>query len=183
MKAKISRTLVIDASVARASGSEIATYPTSVHCRDFLQTVLSVCHRVVMTPDIRDEWNKHNSRFAREWLRRMIAKKKLVPLVADIETSRILWGRVEKLTNNDKQRAEMLKDLCLLEAAIATDKTVISLDDKTARKFFAKAAAEGVLLEDIVWVNPDKLEEKPIAWLEKGASPDKAKLLRNWKGN
>jgi len=27
--------LVIDASVARSSGGEDATYPTSVHCRDF----------------------------------------------------------------------------------------------------------------------------------------------------
>jgi hypothetical protein len=41
---------------------------------------------------------------------------------------------------SDRRIAEMTKDLCLIEAALATDK-----------------------LKDMVWVNPDKVdEEKPI---------------------
>ncbi len=49
----------------------------------------------------------------------------------------------------------MLKDLRLIEAAIATDKIVISLDDNTARKFFIRAASQVDKLKNIVWVNPD----------------------------
>ena len=65
MADKVSKRLVIDASVARAAGGEDATFPISVYCRDFLQAVLDISHRVVMTPDIRDEWNKHQSKSAR----------------------------------------------------------------------------------------------------------------------
>jgi hypothetical protein len=37
MADKVSKRLVIDASVARAAGGEDATYPISVYCRDFLK--------------------------------------------------------------------------------------------------------------------------------------------------
>lgn len=49
MAAKVSKLLVIDTSVVGAAGGPDATYPTSVHCRDFLQAVLDICHRVVIT--------------------------------------------------------------------------------------------------------------------------------------
>lgn len=64
---------------------------------------------------------------------------------------------------------------------MATDRTVISLDDNTARKFFSKAAAQVDELKDIVWVNPDKVEEeKAIEWLEKGAEAERDRLLLTW---
>jgi hypothetical protein len=77
MPTKISRRLVIDASVARSSGGEAATYPTSKHCRDFLKATLKICHRVVMTPDIMEEWRAHQSGFARRWRVSMEARKKV----------------------------------------------------------------------------------------------------------
>lgn len=49
MPEKISKRLVIDASVARSAGKKDATDPRSVRCRDFLKTVLEISHRVVMT--------------------------------------------------------------------------------------------------------------------------------------
>jgi hypothetical protein len=61
--------LVIDASVARSCGGPDANYPTSVHCRDFLDAILKLSHQVVMNPDIRDEWNKHESSYALAWRR------------------------------------------------------------------------------------------------------------------
>ncbi|MGA9382780.1 MAG: hypothetical protein WBV73_28800 [Phormidium sp.] len=69
---KVSKLLVIDASVARAAGGESAKSPTSKYCRDFLLAVLDISHRVVMTPDIRKEWDKHQSSFARTWLRTIV---------------------------------------------------------------------------------------------------------------
>jgi hypothetical protein len=71
---------------------------------------------------------------------------------------------------HQRDTAEMTKDLCLIEAALATDKIVISLDDNTARKFFSEASVKIDELKDIVWVNPDKVdEEQPIEWLRNGA--------------
>lgn len=53
-----SKRLVIDTDVAQASGSEEATHPRAKHCCDFLQKMLSLSRSVVMTPEIRDEWNR-----------------------------------------------------------------------------------------------------------------------------
>ncbi len=179
MAAKVvSKRLVIDASVARSAGGEEATYPTSVHCRDFLKAVLEICHKFVMTPDIREEWNKHESDFTRTWRRRMVAKRKFEFL--DIPINDKLWDKIDQISGSNKHRAEMFKDLRLIEAAISTDRIIISLDDKTARIFFARAAVQVDELKDIVWVNPDKIEEeKPIEWLENGAEAESDRLLGN----
>ena len=184
MAAKVvSKRLVIDASVARSAGDEGATYPTSVYCRNFLKAVLDICHKVVMTPDIRDEWNKHESHFARTWRRQMVARRKLefldIPDNEELENK--IYIIIETVTGSDKQQIEMIKDLRLIEAAIATDKIVISCDDNTARKFFSRAAIQVDELKDIVWLNPTKVEEeKPIEWLEKGTEAQSDRILGSW---
>jgi hypothetical protein len=186
MKTKQSKRLVIDASVARACGGTQSTYPTSVHCRDFLENVLNICHQVVMTSEIHDEWNRHmKSRFAIEWRRSMVAKGKLIPL-KDLPLNQMLWKELEDFAKTDKQRQEIVKDICLLEAALATDKIVISLDDNTARKYFSQAAQQiqslKDSLKDIVWVNPDHVEqEQPIAWLAKGAPYEENRTLGQYQ--
>lgn len=125
MPAKISRRLVIDVSIAYASGGEEATFPTSKNCRDFLIAVRALGHRAVMTFAI---------------------------------------------------TAEMLKDFHLVEAALATDQTVTSLDD-IVRNLFASTSRTAGELRSIVWVNPDKTQEQAIAWLENGAKPEKKRIL------
>ena len=85
---------------------------------------------------------------------------------------------LENLTEN--QRSQVKKDIHLIEAALATDKIVVSLDDKTARRFFTQAAHEIEELRElkaIAWINPDKPEETPIAWLKGGANPEPERLL------
>jgi hypothetical protein len=64
----------------------------------------------------------------------------------------------------------------LIEAAIASDKIVISRDEK-ARIPFTKAAISIHLLRAIAWINPDKAEETPIEWLRSGANADPERLL------
>lgn len=170
MSAKVSKRLVIDASVARSAGSEDATNLVSKNCRDFLKAVRNICHRIVMTPDIKEEWNKHQSIFASRWRSSMVAKGKM-EYRSDIMLDDELWSKVEDFANFDNQREAMIKDIRLIEAALATDKIVISLDDKV-RNLFSKAAEQVDELKDIVWVNPAKPEEKAIEWLEKGAEAE-----------
>lgn len=172
---KVSRHLVIDASVAHASGGEDTTSSTSKNCRDFLKAVLEVCHCVVMTPEIKEEWNNRQSGFAREWRVAMVSRKKLI-YCSNIQVNNKLWETIEMIAASDKQHKELVKDLCLIEAAITTDKTVISLDEK-ARKLFDKAATQMTELRNIVWVNPDKAEEKPIEWLRNGAKSESDRRL------
>jgi hypothetical protein len=165
MAAKVSQLLVIDACVAGSAGGEEATHPKSKRCRDFFLAVLDICHRVVMTPDIKDEWTEHESNLARTWRRRMVAKKKL-EYRADIETNEELWKQIEGTAASDREREAMFKDFRLIEAALATDKTVISVDERV-RILFGQAAGQVPEIRDIVWVNPDRPEEEPVEWLSR----------------
>jgi hypothetical protein len=160
--------------VARDAGDEGATYPKSVHCRQFLFAVLDICHQVVMTPCIKEEWDKHQSKFAPTWRRQMVAKKKWNYLTISINDS--LWTPVEKIAGSlsNTRIEEIIKDLCLLEAGMTTDKIVISVDDNTTIKFFSEASFKIDELRNIAWVNLDKKfeGEQPIEFLTNGAEAE-----------
>ncbi len=172
-----SKRLVIDTSVARASGGEDAVYPTSSNCRNFLETVRCVCHQIVLSDELREEWKRHWSDFTRKWRVRMAARKKIfrVPDTDD----KTLRDKIRASSCSDKDREAMLKDVFLINAAVATDHTVVSLDD-SARSLFAKASNETGELRDIVWVNPDRSDETPLDWLEDGAEPEEDRMLKNF---
>ncbi|OYQ63362.1 hypothetical protein B9G53_17465 [Pseudanabaena sp. SR411] len=174
-KAKVSKLLVIDASIARSCGAPNATFPTSKNCRDFLNSVLTICHRMVLTDDIKEEWDKHQSIYAKKWRSSMVAKRK-VEYRADVAFNQALRDRLDKVAESDRPRETMWKDCHLLEAAIATDKIVVSLDEK-ARNPFDKAAKSIKELHEIMWVNPDKPEENALVWLENGATIEKSRQL------
>ena len=171
-----SRRLVIDASVVHAAGSEGATFPTSKNCRDFLEAVRTICHRVVMTPDIRDEWARHMSSFARKWRVSMEAKRKVYRTPGSVVDDE-LRGKISNAASSDRERDVLSKDTLLIEAALATDFAIAALDD-TAFRAFRKAANSVRRLRRIVWVNPDRTDERPIAWLEKGARIERTRQLR-----
>jgi hypothetical protein len=71
----------------------------------------------------------------------------------------------------------MTKDILLLEAALATDRRIVSLDEKIARRYFRMAAQEIEKLQELVWLNPSKPEEKAIEWLQDGAPADRWRML------
>lgn len=174
MAAKGSKRLVIDASVARAAGRENAIDPTSVYCRDFLKAVRTICHQIVMTQEIGEEWQRHQSSFARQWLLSMAARRKVYRLGDVLDND--LRGRIERVASSERATEAIRKDLHLIEAAMATDRVVISLDD-TARGLFAMTAQGVGELRHVAWVDPNRAEEQPILWLENAAKPEKKRLL------
>lgn len=174
MRSRSSKRLVVDASVARAAGGETAVFPLSKRCRDLLKTMLAVCHRAVLTRPVREEWKKHESTFARQWRTAMMARKKLV--LDDAPEDREIREAIEDAARTDKGRRAMLKDAHLIEAARATDGTVLSLDD-VVRALFAAASSEVRPLRTIVWANPAHEEEGCLAWLEDGAPGDEHRQL------
>lgn len=176
MTRQTSKLLVIDASVARACGGKDATYPTSKRCRDFLQAVLLICHQIVMSPEIFEEWKKHESNFARKWRVSMVARKKLSYHPREAVLNNQLLARVEKAARSENNRRAMVKDFRLIEAAIVTDGIVVSLDD-AVRKLFGDAAKSINELRYIVWVNPSVEKEQAIQWLENGAATETNRQL------
>ena len=173
-----SRRIVIDASVAGRAGRIERSHPAGEMCRDFLEAVRSICHRVVMTAEISDEWGRHQSSFARKWRTQMYARKKVD--LADVQRDESMLRKLEKLEATDRQHEEMLKDWPLIEAATATDGCVASLDDD-ARSLFARASPHVPALKSIVWVNPERAEEDPVGWLDRGAKLERQRML-GWSG-
>ena len=180
MRSRDSKRLVVNASVARAAGGEEATVSVSISCTEFLETFRDECpHHVVMTPELSEEWEENQSKFAATWLRSMIARKRFDYVNPPINQA--LRDEIQKTATNETEIEVMRKDFHLLEAAWETDQTIISLDE-TIRRLFAGATQDVGEIRDIVWVNPDHTEtEEPLDWLQNGAPPEDHRKLRAWK--
>lgn len=176
MSAKISRIFVVDSCVVRAAGGEEAVFPTSKRCRDFLKDILTICHRVVLTSDIGDEWRKHSSRFSRLWRIQMEARKKICR--PNVVNRSDVHEKIKALAFTEGELTAIEKDFMLIEAALTTDSYIASMDD-TVKSLFERAALNVGEIRDIVWVNPDNSPDKLSTWLSCGAPPqDELKIRR-----
>jgi predicted nucleic acid-binding protein len=172
MKSADSKRLVIDASIARAAGR--TDHPVSKACRVFLEGVLKICHRVVLTKEIREEWNKHQTQFSMTWRASMVARKKVA--WCEVAQNEVFRTKIRKLDFSETEHAAALKDAHLIEAALETDLRVISLDE-IARGLLRRAAQDVKQLKRVHWVNPTKDEEHTMEWLEGGAEDEEVRRL------
>ena len=159
------RRLVIDANVAQSAGE--TEHPVSSACRNFLSTTTELGHRVVMTAEIQREWREHASRYARRWLTGMYGRRLVYRSTVD---------RDEQLRRRVARELPGLQDIHLVEAASATDRLVVSQDER-ARSAYRGAAGSIPELRRIVWVNPARHSETPIDWLCSGALAEASRQL------
>lgn len=116
---------------------------------------------MALTPAIREEWRRHQSKFARRWRLAMYAKKKIVFLQGGEDPG--LEARILRTSRNDEQRQAMLKDVPLIQAALQADYIVISRDENARALFQIRE------LSAITWVNPVSAPERILEWLREGA--------------
>jgi hypothetical protein len=167
-KALTSKLLVVDASVMRAAGGEEATDPAPAHARDALKAILTICHRVCLSMELRAEWKRHRSRFAWRWWRQMYATRKVVDceppscaaILDDIRS-------FPSITRSEIDAVE--KDIHLIAVALAADQTVLSWDSRVAaviRKVCAdRRTVTSRAVAHVLWVNPI-IDKDPLrAWL------------------
>lgn len=176
MRAKSLKRLVVNASVARAAGGVDATDSVSINCTEFLETFRDESsHHVVMTFELSEEWDAHQSNFAAEWLGNMIATRRFHYI--ELPQNRALYDEIEAIAVEEKDINAMLKDFHLIGAALETDQTVISLDE-TIRGLFKRASQQIGEIRGIIWVNPSRTaEEQPILWLQNGAPAEAHRRL------
>ena len=145
MKKAPPRLLAIDASVARAAGETV--HPVSSACREFLLAVLRICHRAVVCDEMRDEWQRHQSKFTRKWRCSMAARKKPLRDVCKVETGLDLQAFASR------QREAIEKDMPLLETALAAGGEIVTLDEALYKAL--GSAPQGERLRDrFTWHNP-----------------------------
>lgn len=174
MPSKVTKRLVIDTSVTSAAGGEKATHPTPKQCRECLLAVRKNGHFFVISDEIWEEWKRHRSTFASEWLTSMRARK-LIYRIGDA-TDVDLRAKIARHSENDETKEEMLKDTHLLEAALATDKLIISLNEVDRKSFQAVAHKIGEI-RALIWVNPVIDDEQCPIWLQNGCPAEKHRLL------
>jgi len=126
---------VIDASIARAASGLESKSPMGIRCREFLELIRGVCHRIAWNPAIKAEWDKHRSKFAADWFLKMFNLRK-VRIIPDNEIE-ALRDAIRANSNDAAVVALMLKDARLIEAAVATNCRVASLDE-AVRVMFPK---------------------------------------------
>lgn len=178
MKEMDSKGFVIDTDVVRASGNRESEHPRAKHCCNFLETVWLLNHRVVITVEIRKEWDKYASQFARRWWVSMEMRNRVCPI--NLLQDEKLRTKILCTARSEKQIATMKKDFHLLNAALATDQKIISCE-KQIRKLFARASEKVSEIRHIIWVNPERTEEEqPIAWLKNGAPAEEYRQLSNF---
>lgn len=166
--------IVIDADIAHAAGGEDAAHLTSQRCRDTLKTVRVAGHNLTMTPEIIREWNDHQSGFARLWRVQMESEDRICS--PNVVTDIALLNKIEHTAADAGVLRALRKDFHLIEAALATNKTVISLEHR-ARLHFRNACHAVEEICTVVWVNPNILEEDCLTWLTNGAEPEEQRQL------
>lgn len=186
----LSKQLVVDACIAKAAGSrpdeeflmlDEVTALSPKNCRDILQAIERLGYRVVMTPEIKKEWDSHQMGFALRWLSAMTRQSKIEMISSphnDILRDKLIsliGKQIGKYRVTKETYAKMLKDWHLLEAALVTDKVILTLDK--VRFHYKAISAQFNEIRTITWVNPDGLEEEAVSWLEAGARPDAHRML------
>ena len=185
MAKKVSRRLVVDASVARSA--TMSNDQTATACREFLQVVLDVCHRVVLTNEIDREWNhvalqirsradEVRSRFLVSWMFAMTRKGKLIRLRIGPDTD--LRAKINRLGLPDQDRQAVSEDIHLIEAAIASDHIIISRDDSVER-LLSGIAPSFPEFGMVVWCNPVARGSEALEWLGNRAESVRAWQLRS----
>ncbi len=167
--------LVVDTDVVQSASETEA--PRSKNCRITLITIQKEGHSVVITNDISEEWRRHNSRYGRTWLVSMYARKRVFRV--NTTPSEELRLAISDSNEIDSKRQAMAKDVHLLEAAMATDQKVLSLDD-TVRKLFSKLCHQYSPIRVVFWLNPDTQNERVVEWLKLVPEYDQDYCLVHW---
>jgi hypothetical protein len=90
----------------------------------------------------------------------------------------LLSTKINDLSVTATGRAAMQKDRHLIDAALASDHRIASLDE-TARALFTVAAAklQLKLITDVMWVNPESEGDNAVGWLADGAPYERQRTL------
>jgi hypothetical protein len=169
---RISRRIVIDASIARAAGT--TKDRVSSACRAFLKALYTICHRAVICPELKKEWNKHQSLFFKRWRSSMVARKKLIDGTCVAVPA--LEAAIAAGSFGSRQEFEVRKDQHLITLALGADSIVVSGDD-TAHAYWRRLTKQCANVGQIVWVNPVHDATQAVDWLQRGAPAEKHRQL------
>lgn len=170
MTTKNSKLMVVDTCVARACGT--GEGEDSKAARQFLNEMKDICHRVILTRALLEEYRKHTprNRYFTQWMAAMMARKKAPLLEAPEDLP--LKQALQSWDAPEERKRIAQKDTLLVNAARVADRIIVSYDNR-ARQAFAECAdaTRCPSLTDLVWINPKAESPKgpAVEWLRRGA--------------
>ncbi|TAK66670.1 MAG: hypothetical protein EPO24_01310 [Bacteroidetes bacterium] len=175
MRKEDSKLIVIDSDITRASSER--NNIRAMQSRKLLETVLVVCHKFLLTPEILNEWKDNRSGYSSSWLTKMMARRKSPPKESPEDAT--LRAKVKKLLDNTNELEPVLKDIHLIEGALSYDKIVISFE-KEAHSNFKRISDSIGEFKPIMWLTLSDDFDDIIQWLEDGA-PEKKEFQLGYK--
>lgn len=171
MAIKSRKRLVVDTCILRSAGdNEVAE---SIACRKALEAILNICHSIVLNNEIKTEYDKHRSNYSSLWLFAMNNKEKIIKAALDATKKKEFDKKINDALDDvtDKSiRDAIRKDLPFYNAALSTDKIILSRDDKMDKNYTTCLGAIPEI-QSVTWKNPCKDKEGYIEWLRKAAKP------------
>ena len=187
-KSKISRQIVIDTSVLHEAGLR-SNSPSSVICRNILDDILAICHKIIFSDLAQKEWDNHKKAYTSKWLNQMRKKGKYKKLELSKEfnfqkNDQQFSDLLRTIDNNPdltpKQKDAAKKDAFIIFNALKADHIVISID-KPAQKHFSLLSKKYKTIEQIHWINPSLLDSNDLRkWLEDGTPPNNEWMLKTY---
>ncbi|AIU77430.1 MULTISPECIES: hypothetical protein [Bacillus] len=166
---------IIDACVITSASPKT---PVSKRVATFLEMFLETKNKIGMTKTLKEEWLRHPSPYTAK-VYGLLKNQRRIIKISDHETVEDLRIKIQNI--KDKQRVEaILKDIHLLEAAIVTDKFIISLDNKARNNFnhFYDCISD---IPDVCWVNPSVETEFALEWLLCKEKYEPTRFIINFK--
>src|SRR5262245_16671755 len=118
--------IVVDASVARSCG-HAGSSGQALSCFEALAAIEAGQLMVGMSAGIYDEWARHWSTYGRKWLVKMTSSRRVYRCTPKARTDIL---RLIRAVKDNGIKLLLLKDMILVEAALSTDRQVVSCDDK-----------------------------------------------------
>ena len=124
--------------------------------------VLKRDFKIAVNPYLLREYGEHSSAFAVTWRQSCFARGRVAKNCPP-QRDDALFEAVLATVEPEGKRRELEKDFHLIEAALASDLNIISLDKK-ARALYCRAAQEITVLRPVLWGDPTA-HPKLARWL------------------
>ncbi|MGJ7920935.1 hypothetical protein [Neobacillus sp. LXY-4] len=171
----MSRFLVVDACVATSASTK--QIPVSKICKNILDEVLKSTHKLVFNQQLQKEWFDHPSKLGIMIFSSMKSRGRIIKIDESGEISHL---KEKVLVIKDRSRVPaIMKDMHLIEAALLSDKIIISLDKK-ARNNFCSILNDVQEISVVNWLNPEEPNENIFLWFSNGANYEESRALRNF---
>jgi hypothetical protein len=184
MSWKNSKQLVVDANVGQGSSNDKMFNPvledSGAQSRQCLQAIWEERHVAVFSGNLRDEWGRHASSYAKRWLRNMEQKSRIME--EDGERFAELAIPACACLSTAGEKAALAKDLHLIQSALATGQLIVSNEVRFPR-YVALACAAVQELASLYYANPTVEGDRCRRWIKAGAEKDADRRIDSWVEN